>query len=162
MTNAEFSATRQRLFLSQVDLGKIVDAVRSTINDYESGYRKVPDRVEKALKELSEWRENALKTAIETIGGQIKKRKKSPSAIALVWYSDPADWLEIGEAERYFRPRQSVLAAVKKRYGDRVRLIAFNRADYLAWLGDRADSEPLRSAWALAQAGEIDPSPPII
>lgn len=66
--------------------------------------------------------------------------------LVMVWYDSLDDWMTLNDREAVlWRPQCSVVA---ESVAMGARLVRFDTADYLKWLGKRKDGEALRGAWA--------------
>jgi hypothetical protein len=138
----ELEALRRLLFFSPPEAAAFIGhASEQAWRRWEAGTRKVPADVAMRIEELVAWRQDAIAAADAKICDAPDSTK-----IALVWYAAVEDWLPRDPA--FWRPQQSVVAALAARFPDNVTLARFNHATYSAWLAGRADSEEMRNRWA--------------
>lgn len=150
-------ALRRLLFFSRPEAALLVAASDERphgVSDrawrmWEACERPIPDDVAGNIRRLAAWRRAAIDAAMSQIDDL---RAGMPAGaefdIALVWYDTLDDWMTLsGRDPALFRPQQSVLADLLER-SLFIRLVRFDPAAYHEWLGDRADSEAMRSQWA--------------
>jgi hypothetical protein len=145
MIPCQLEAARRLLFFSPPEAASMVsDTSEQAWRRWESGARKVPDDVVSRMKELIEWRQAAIDATVKQISAAPME-----AAIALIWYESLDDWATLpGREPAFWRPQQSVCAAVFAEFPGRLRLVRFDVPEYSAWLGGRKDSETMRGQWA--------------
>lgn len=117
---------------------------------WERGERRIPDDVIETMRRLCAWRQQAI-AMTDAQMRTLQDRYGGGHGMTLVWYPTLDDWLTLpGREPLFWRPHCSVVAELAARHGAQV--IAFDRADYTAWLSGRADSEAMRSQWAAERA----------
>lgn len=150
-------ALRRLLFFSRPEAALLVAASDERphgVSDrawrmWEAYERPIPDDVAGNIRRLAAWRRAAIDAAMSQIDDL---RAGMPAGaefdIALVWYDSLDDWMTLdGRDPALFRPQQSVVADLLER-SPYTRLVRFDPDAYYEWLGDRADSEAMRSQWA--------------
>lgn len=145
MTQTELEALRRLLFFSPPEAAMLVGGVSEQAwRRWEAGARKVPDDVASRMSDLARWRAAAIEASARQIG------EAPPDAqLALVWYDTLDDWATLpGRDPAFWRPQQSVCAALLARFPGRLRLVRFDPPAYAAWLAGRQDGESMRGAWA--------------
>lgn len=152
MNPATLQALRRLLFFSRQEAALLVAASDTRprgVSDrawrqWEAGEFAVPPDVAQRITRLAEWRQSAIYAAVKQIAAA-----PYGSNIALVWYESIDDWSSLPVREPVFwRPQQSVCAALLAEFPGRLRLVSFDAPAYSAWLSGREDSETLRSQWA--------------
>jgi hypothetical protein len=149
MNNVELQALRRLLFYSTLEAATLVAASllrpqgvsERAWRHWEDGVRAVPDDVAEKIITSATWRNKAIEAAAAVI--RENSRANMPET-KLIWYSRIVDW--VGEPI-FWRPHQSACAAIFAATGT-VDLVLFDSVGYSAWLGDQADSEKMRGAWA--------------
>lgn len=147
MTPATLQALRRLLFFSVDEAAAMIGGVSPrSWQFWERGDRTIPDDVIATLRRLCAWRQKAI------AAGSVQMAKAPAGAdLALIWYGSLDDWVSMaGREPELWRPHCSVAAELAARHG--AHLVTFDGPAYAAWLGQRADSETLRGAWA---AGEL-------
>lgn len=148
MNGTELQALRRLLFFQVPEAAAMISGTSERAwKHWEAGARPVPEDVAARVRELLAWRLVAIEDTIDLIETQIHARG-APESARLVWYGRMQDWP--GEPVMW-RPHQSVCAAVAEEV-ERVVLVPFDGPGFAAWLGDRADSQAMRAAWA----GELE------
>ena len=145
MQNTELEALRRLLFFSPPEAAAFVGGVSEQAwRRWEAGARKVPDDVASRMSDLARWRA----AAIEASARQISEAPPD-AQLALVWYDTLDDWATLPNREpAFWRPHQSVCAALLAKFPGRLRLVRFDALGYAGWLNGRQDSESMRGAWA--------------
>ena len=154
MNSSTLQALRRLLFFSRPEAALLVAASPERpagVSDrawrmWEDDERPVPGDVARNMLALIEWRQAAIDAAIKQISAA-----PGDSGIALVWYESLDEWASLnGREPVLWRAQQSVVAALAGEFSGRVRLIRFDGPAYAEWLAGRADSETMRSMWAVA------------
>lgn len=144
MNPVELEAARRLLLFSLTEAATIVAGVsEQTWRRWEAGSKPIPDDVTETMSFLMKWRNNA-------ISGTVQQLEASPAPkVCLVWYQTMDDFGTLPDREPIFwRPHQSVCSALLAEYPGQINLVKFSPPEYSEWLGDKQDSETLRSAWA--------------
>lgn len=152
MNAQTLQALRRLLFFSRQEAALLVAASDTRprgVSDrawrqWEAGEFAVPHDVAQRITRLAEWRQSAIDAAVKQIAAA-----PYGSNIALVWYESIDDWSSLPAREPVFwRPQQSVCAALLAEFTGRLRLVKFDAPAYSEWLAGGEDSETLRSQWA--------------
>lgn len=145
MTGIELEALRRLLFFSPPEAATLVSQTSEQAwRRWESGARGVPADVAARVRALADWRQRAIDAAVRQIVGV-----PDGAAIGLLWYSSLDDWASLpGREPQFWRPQQSVIAALAAEFSSRVNLVVFDGPRYSAWLNGRIDSEAMRASWA--------------
>lgn len=115
---------------------------------WERGERSIPADIVETITRLCAWRATAFESSSTQIAA-LRNRHGAPSDIVLVWYQTLDDWTSMDVREPLlWRPQCSVVAELAARLG--ARLVCFDAPGYARWLGQKKDSEIMRSKWAAA------------
>lgn len=145
MKSNELEALRRLLFFSAPEAAALVGGVSEQAwRRWEAGTRTIPEDVSRRLRGLADWRRSAVSAGVDQINGA-----PPGSAVSVVWYATLDDWASLSGREPVFwRPQQSVVAALAGEFPGRVDLVLFSGTSYAAWLSGRQDNETARSQWA--------------
>lgn len=145
MSPIELEAARRLLFFSPPEAAALISQTREqSWRRWEGRSRRMPDEVGSRVRFLLDWREKSIASA------RTKIQAQRAGKTALVWYASADDYTSLAgwREDAFWRPSQSVCAALYAEFPDRVTLVTFDAPVYAAWLGAREDSEVLRGAWA--------------
>lgn len=144
MKSVELEALRRLLFFSPPEAATLVSQTSEQAwRRWESGARGVPADVAARVRALADWRQRAIDAAVRQIVAA-----PDGAAIGLLWYSSLDDWASLpGREPQFWRPQQSVIAALVAEFSSRVNLVVFDGPRYSAWLNGRIDSEAMRASW---------------
>lgn len=126
-----------------------------TVVGWQEGTEPLPEDVVFIIETLESRIKSSVDNAKDTINNLIMKNKK-PSGISLVRYKTDSDlWsfredlegLPVGFHLALLQQTQSAIEKLKVP----VKIVCMDPAKYSEWLGEREDSEQLRSEWAASQ-----------
>lgn len=136
---------RRSLFFSQAEAATLIGQTDlSRWREWEAGVQPIPESVRKRTIQLAKWRQRRIATLRQRL------RTWSPTGVyTIVWYDTIEDWLSLPDRTPLFwRPHQSVCAALLSQYPDQILLIRFDARAYAAWLDGRQDSEQMHAIWS--------------
>lgn len=146
MNNTEFMLMRESLHLSRHDLADIWEVNPRSVQRWDRGELAIPDNRKTQLYNYWVQINNAVlrfKSLLEDLEG-----KHSPAdEIVLVAYDS---WSYDGDFEHY-KMHNALLCRCREiadNIGYPVRIVKFEPKDFDNWLGDRVDSQQMRSLWA--------------
>ena len=149
MTGEEYRTFRTACGLSQAEAA-IFHGLKNwnTVRRWERGKTPVSSIAEEKIRDLNDFIEDEVSEIIAGLEG-------CPQTVALLVY-DNAD-LDMLLWDHTDIPRQAHAAIIRRAFmelieqGVDVRLVRMNRAKYMEWLGDRADTQDRRATWAASQ-----------
>jgi hypothetical protein len=156
MTPTALQALRRLLFFTVQDAARLIasnqDQPQSVAEgiwqQWENGTLPIPQEISERMKELSDWRSDALAATAENIRIQITEKSGVPDSVFVIWYDTLEDWLSLPNREPVmWRLQQSVCASLMSMFSI-LRLVRFDPIAYHAWRDDREDAESLRAEWA--------------
>lgn len=156
MTPTTLQALRRLLFFTVNDAASILSANQenpqgvpeNTWAQWENGSLPIPERITERIRELSNWRVEALAATTDNIRIQITEKAGLPDSIFVIWYDTLEDWLSLPNRDPImWRLQQSVCASLLGVF-DIVKLVRFDANAYRQWRGSREDTESLRAEWA--------------
>ena len=147
MNNIEFKLLRESLHLTRQDLADIwgLSSPR-VIQRWDKGDLPVPVNRQEELKSLDNLVEETVKNFIDTIILK-KERFENIDIVCVIAYNATnydGDFL-------HYKLHNAVLMRSfheLKRKGILLKIVEFDRKDYLNWLGKKSDTQAMRSAWA--------------
>lgn len=142
LTAAEISAIFRACCLSDQMAARLLNVTDGTVRRWRRGDLTPRRTHAKNILAIEATVRQMVEAAIEQI------EAAGPEQIVLVGYR------EVMEMLPYTNPpviemQFATLAALRLRYGRRLRIIEFDGVDYAAWLGDREDTQARRAAWAV-------------
>lgn len=155
MTPTLLHALRKLMFFSPGEAAALIAADRENPQgvgeaqwlQWESGAAAIPEEIVESVRTLLSWRAKMIWTSVAMLETAMAVTYKQQKDIALTWYETLEDWRTLPEhRDSHWRPYCSAAAELAARYG--VKLVPFNQPAYLAWLGERKDTEALRADWA--------------
>ena len=156
MSPTALQALRQLLFFNTQDAARLIAAspthpqgvTEDTWQQWECGALPIPPEIAERMKELNDWRSDALAATADNIRIQITEKSGMPDSIFVIWYDSLEDWLSLPSRDPImWRLQQSVCAALMGMFSI-VKPVRFDAAGYHAWRGEREDTESLRGEWA--------------
>ena len=159
MTPTTLRALRRLFFFTAAEAAQHIATDQNGLGVSEQGWRQwesgelpIPEAVAVRMHELNEWRSLTLDATADNIRIQMREKSGTPESIFVIWYDSIEDWLTLPHRDPVmWRLQQAVCAALLGMFSI-VRLIPFDRTNYIAWLAGREDSEALRAEWAASVA----------
>ena len=156
MTPTTLRALRKLLFFSAKDAAKLIAANAETPQgvseeiwrQWESGTHPIPANIANRMKELNDWRSEALAATADNIRVQITEKAGLPESVFVIWYDTLEDWMSLPNREPIMWHLQQAVCASLLGMFSIVKLVRFEPSSYHAWRGDRDDAESLRAEWA--------------
>jgi len=151
MNNTELQAIRRHLFFSVSEAAKYISHTSERAwRNWEHGVAPVPADVAETLDGLCDWRGDMIDNMERFLADAIERNRFVGTGI--LWYASADDYASLPDRDPIlWRPHCSVVAELAAAYD--VTLVAFDAAEYQAWLTDHGwkDSEEMRGQWAGSQ-----------
>lgn len=148
VNGCELEALRNLLFFSPSEAANLIGgASEQAWRRWEQSKKPVPEDVSIQILALVDWRQREIDRHIHLFGLDVHK------VHCLPWFYSIDDYLACtGNQEIFFRPKQSVAAALLAEFPKRLILIRFNLESYRNWLelASLPDCEQSQLHWALS------------
>jgi transcriptional regulator with XRE-family HTH domain len=149
MTAAEFKTIRESLGVSIQWLAKEVGVKPRSVMAWESGQTEITASAAHMLERL----ELAVEIQVDDAVTELLENPDTPEEITLIRYrNDTEFWQSIPGSKPFTATMHAAMLARARRdlksLGKNVEIKFMDLVAYLAWLGERPDTEAERSAWA--------------
>lgn len=155
MTGAELKTIRESLGLTAKWLADKAGVAHRSAQYWEAQTFNVPDDVASLINNLDLELEKMVVNGIKTLSEKVQSQGGWSERVVLLRYSKEEDLWRFhpemkGLPVTYHAAMLARLRSVIIGLQIPCVIVWMDVGDYLAWLGDREDSEAMRSAWAVA------------